>query len=80
LQYFVTVENRFFSVVETLFPVLETYGIRTSQFLAGKLAGRLLSPAATQHTPAAIRSTIPARFPIIPGNASYRGVGHDPSG
>jgi len=67
-------------MVETLFSVLETYGIRTSQFLAGKLAGRLLSPAACQHTSAAIRSVIPARFRIILGNASYRGAGHDQSG
>jgi hypothetical protein len=40
--------------------VVEIYGIRTNQFLAGKLAGRLLSSAACQRAPAAIRTFLPA--------------------
>jgi len=61
---FTAVETLIPSVVEILFSVVETYGIRTSQFLAGKLAGRLLSAAACQHTQAAIRRAVQVGFLI----------------
>jgi hypothetical protein len=37
----VFVVGTLFSTIETFFSTIETYGIRTNQFLAGKLAGRL---------------------------------------